>query len=240
MALRTNAAPHRPLPVGGGPDDVADDAFPGRPFLRVTDFLRPEYAADLLAELRDGLEYERVDYAGMTRLWRGARPVGDAYFGDFLRRPGWRPRPRAVEALRAFESDWFVSWLSRVTGTEVAFLRPPTAYRLGPGDRICLHDDMSNPDHTVSVAYHLTPDWRPGQGGETTVGEVASVTPVETPADSPIDLQRWELHPGARTLEPVYNSILVLRLGEQYAHGVEPVTGTEPRHSITTIYGRPW
>ncbi|KWX02262.1 hypothetical protein LI90_3305 [Carbonactinospora thermoautotrophica] len=36
---------------------------------------------------------------------------------------------------------------------------------------------------------------------------------------------------------PVFNSILVLRLGYEFAHGVEPVAGDRSRYSVTTIYG---
>ncbi|MFD9691780.1 hypothetical protein ACFWXO_39155 [Kitasatospora sp. NPDC059088] len=90
------------------------------------------------------------------------------------------------------------------------------------------------------MAYNLTVGWQPGQGGETTVGLVAGKEPVETPADSPIDLYQWHLHDGAAILPPQYNSILVLRLGTQFAHSVNPVLGEEPRYSVTTIYGTAW
>jgi hypothetical protein len=237
MAFGTETAPHRPWAVGSGPDEIEVDAFPGQPYLRVRDFFRPEAAEALLVELRDGLEYERVDYSGVTRLWRAARPVGDVYFGDWVRKPGWHSSEVAVEALRVFESAWFVDWLRRVTGCPAAYLRPPTPYRLDSGDRICLHDDMSDPEHTISVAYNLTKDWAVGEGGETVVGDVKAKVPLPTPADSPIDLEEWQLSGDPDVLLPLFNSIVLLRLDTRFAHGVQPITGTRSRYSITTIYG---
>jgi hypothetical protein len=49
--------------------------------MRLDDFLRPEVAAAVHDELESGLAYERVELAEITRLWRGERELGDAYFG---------------------------------------------------------------------------------------------------------------------------------------------------------------
>ncbi|MDP4500507.1 2OG-Fe(II) oxygenase [Nonomuraea turcica] len=229
--------PRGPRLVGEGVDRVQPGALRDRAFLRVTDFLVPEAAEALCHELETHLEYERVEYGELTRLWRGARPVGDPYFGPLLRKPAAATNDLAYEALTVFESPWFIEWLSAVTDTEVCFLRPPTAYRLEAGDRICLHDDMTNPVHAFSVAYNLTPGWRQGQGGETRVGRVVRKRPAPTPPDCPIDLHYWEVRPDAEILTPIFNSILLIKLSTEYAHSVEPVSGA-PRHSITTIYGR--
>ena len=119
------------------------------------------------------------------------------------------------------------------------FLRPPTAYRMDRGDRLCLHDDMSDPDHAISVAYNLSPGWRPELGGATMFGEVTAVTPLPTPADSPIDLRQWHIR-DTRRFVPEFNSMLVMRLDVKYAHGVEEVLGGKPRFAIVGIYGRAW
>lgn len=173
----------------------------------------------------------------MTRQWRAARPVGDGYFGAMVRRRGWTSTPAARDALAYFDSDEFVAWLSEVAGEELEFRRPVTAYRLDDGDRICLHDDMSDPDHAVSVAYNLSIGWLPEYGGETIFGDVVSVTPAETPWDCPIDLKRWEIT-NERRFIPKFNSLLIMRLGTQFAHGVEEVAGPVPRFSVIGIYGR--
>lgn len=96
---------------------------------------------------------------------------------------------------------------------------------------------MSDPDHAVSVAYNLSIGWLPEYGGETIFGDVVSVTPAETPWDCPIDLKRWEIT-NERRFIPKFNSLLIMRLGTQFAHGVEEVTGPVPRFSVIGIYGR--
>jgi hypothetical protein len=216
---------------------VAPAALRAAPCVRVGEFLPPEMAAELRRELEDGIEYERVELGDMTRQWRAARPVGEGYFGSMLRRPGWHSRPAALVALEYFDSPDFVDWLSLVAGEELQFLRPVTAYKLGEGDRICLHDDMSDPSHAVSVAYGLSSGWRPEYGGATIFGDVTSVARVETPWDCPFELNRWEIA-GTRRFVPGFNSLLIMRLGTQYAHGVEEVTGSLPRLSVIGIYGR--
>jgi hypothetical protein len=226
----------RPAVLGPSIDDVSVGFVEG--VARIENFFRQDVAQSLLQFLALGLEYERVEYGDLTRQWRAQRPVGEEYFGSLVSRSGHQPDPVALEALAVFESEWFLSWVSKLVDVDVCFLRPPTPYRLDPGDRVCLHDDMSDPSHAVSVALNLTPHWRTGDGGETRVGWVTGKRPVPTPADCPIDLHQWEVAPGSQLLPPVFNSILVLRLGYEFAHAVEPVRGSQSRYSVTTIYGR--
>lgn len=211
----------------------------GTPCLRISNFLLAETAQALFDELRDGIEYERVELGDITRQWRAARPLGDVYFGAMKRKAGWTTSAAAAAALEWLESPGFVSWLSAAAGEELVFLRPPTAYRMDRGDRLCLHDDMSDPDHAISVAYNLSPGWRPELGGATMFGEVTAVTPLPTPADSPIDLRQWHIR-DTRRFVPEFNSMLVMRLDVKYAHGVEEVLGGKPRFAIVGIYGRAW
>lgn len=229
---------NRPEVVAACVAAAARNALATRSWIRVADFFTPEAADALATELAQGLEYERVEYGDLTCLWRGRRPVGDSYFGPLLVRSGWQTTATAAAALRVFESSWFVRWLSAVAGIELRFLRPPTPYRLSQGDRICLHDDMSDPEHAVSVACNLTGGWAQGMGGETIVGRVSGTHRAPTPANCPIELQEWRIHPGGDVLPPQFNSLLVLRLSEEYAHGVKEVRGRGCRYSITTIYGR--
>lgn len=207
------------------------------PCLRFDDFFPAAIAEALARELAEGLLYERVELGALTAQWRASRPLGDVYFGPMQRRPGWST-PECVDgALRAFESPLFIGWLEHLAGEELEFLRPVTAYRLERGDRICLHDDMSDPAHAVSVAYNLSRDWTADDGGYTLFGEVTDVVSEETPPDSPFPLRRWEIT-GERVFVPAFNSLLVMRLGEQFAHGVQEVTGSRSRLSLVGIYGR--
>src|ERR1700680_4357646 len=61
-----------------------------RRFARFNNFLLPEVAEALYREVRDGLFYERVDLAGITRQWRAQRELGDAYFGALQLHEGWQ------------------------------------------------------------------------------------------------------------------------------------------------------
>lgn len=232
-----DSQPSRPNVVHQDVASVPSDASGRQPVVRVENFFRHDAAEALLRFLAQAVDYERVEYGDLTRLWRARRPLGEEYFGSLVTLGGQAPDPLATEALAVFESEWFLKWLAWLTGIEVCFLRPPTPYRLDPGDRICLHDDMSDPTHAVSVALNLTPDWRTGDGGETRVGRVTGKYAAPTPPDCPIDLYQWEVAPDSQVLAPVFNSILVLRLGHEFAHAVEPVHGQDSRYSVTTIYG---
>jgi len=207
------------------------------PCVRFDVFLPGDVAAELEAEVRRGLVYERVELGSLTSQWRARRPLGDGYFGPMLRRPGWSSPASVVAAVEMFESAAFTRWLSDLAGEEVRFLRPATAYRLDRGDRICLHDDMSDPEHAVSVAYNLSREWTASDGGQTVFGDVIGVTPVDTPADAPFPLQQWHVR-DERVFVPVFNSMLVMRLGARFAHGVSEVTSERSRLSLVAIYGR--
>ncbi|WP_285741602.1 2OG-Fe(II) oxygenase [Lentzea sp. NBRC 105346] len=217
--------------------EVEEGLLRREPCTRFEDFLPAVVADALELELADGLVYERVELGELTAQWRGRRPLGDVYFGPMQRRDGWSTATCVTDALAFFESAGFVEWLGRLAGEELEFLRPVTAYRLERGDRICLHDDMSDPDHAVSVAYNLSRDWTSVDGGCTIFGSVTGITPLPTPVDSPIPLQRWEIT-DEEVFVPSFNSLLVMKLGQEFAHGVDEVTGSRPRLSLVGIYGR--
>lgn len=216
---------------------VDEGALRREPCIRFEDFLPLEAAEAVEQEVACGLAYERVDLGEATAQWRAVRPLGDVYFGPMQRRAGWVTPAVVAEVLAFFASDEFVAWLGKAAGERLEFLRPVTAYRLERGDRICLHDDMSDPDHAVSVAYNLSRAWAPEAGGQTVFGRVTGIVPLPTPVDSPIPLQRWDIT-DTRRFVPAFNSLLVMRLGEEFAHGVEPVTGNGARLSLIGIYGR--
>jgi hypothetical protein len=217
--------------------DPATAALRQTPCIRVPDFLSSSVAEELHVELREGIEYERVELGELTSQWRAVRPVGDVYFGPMCRRPGWRTSTTVANAIESFESAPFVSWLSQIAGENLTFLRPMTAYRMVQGDRLCLHDDMSSPEHAVSVAYNLSPDWEPEWGGATIFGEVTGTTALPTPTDSPIDLREWHVTNEQRFV-PKFNSLLVMKLSTRFAHGVDQVLGNAPRLALVGIYGR--
>jgi 2OG-Fe(II) oxygenase superfamily len=212
-------------------------AFPQLPCVRIPSALTSAAAEAIHSELRSGIKYERVELADVTRQWRALRPTGDVYFGPMQRHPGWSTPPLASAALAGFDSRDFIEWLSILAGEQLTFRRPVTAYRMDRGDRLCLHDDMSDPDHAISVAYNCSTDWDPAWGGGTRFGEVTSVTPLPTPPDSPIELREWRIT-NEQVFSPQFNSLLVMRLDPKYAHGVTEVTGPGSRYAIVGIYAR--
>lgn len=229
-------APSSSLRPGVLPD-VDEGALRQHPCIRFEDLLPLTVAGAVEHEVAHGLEYERVELGEMTAQWRALRPLGDVYFGQMKRHAGWETPQCVKDVLGFFESAVFVDWLGRLAGEQLEFLRPVTAYRLGQGDRICLHDDMSDPTHAVSVAYNLSRDWTANDGGGTIFGRVTGIVPLPTPVDSPIPLQRWVIADEQRFV-PAFNSLLVMRLSEEFAHGVETVTGNRSRLSLVGIYGR--
>jgi Rps23 Pro-64 3,4-dihydroxylase Tpa1-like proline 4-hydroxylase len=60
---------------------------------------------------------------------------------------------------------------------------------------------------------------------------------LDTPPDAPFALQEWHVTNEQRFV-PQFNSLLVMRLDTRYAHGVQEVTGDQPRLALVGIYGR--
>jgi Rps23 Pro-64 3,4-dihydroxylase Tpa1-like proline 4-hydroxylase len=120
-------------------------------------------------------------------------------------------------------------------GLPLRVLRPPTPYRMDPGDYVRPHDDRAAPEFRLSLACCLTPEGLGSKGGETRVGPVESVTEYEHP-DFFFPLKKWTLRPISQVIPPVFNSVLILVLSNETAHEVSEVTGA-PRYSITTLYG---
>jgi hypothetical protein len=197
-------------------------------------FLESSFAHALADVLLERLKYERVEYSDVTRLWRGERELGDAYFGSLQ----WKGEPpsEAARCEELFGSPWFTELLGDMAGAPVRLARPPSPYLLLAGDRICLHDDMSDPDHCLSVTLGLCRDWTEADGGDTVVGEVASIEDLPTPDDVPFQLRRWTLTNGGIRLRPDFNVVTVLRLSPSLAHGVNPVLTDKPRLSLVALY----
>jgi hypothetical protein len=216
---------------------VTHAALRDAPCQQFMDFLPRPLAEALYRELALGMVYEKVELGALTRQRRAVRPLGDVYYGRMERSAGWTT-PSAVEAALAwFEKETFLDWLSDLAGERIAFRRPVTAYRMDRGDRLCLHDDVSDPDHAISIVYYLTPIWQPQWGGATVFGVVTEVNALPTPPDSPIDWREWRIRDPQR-FTPQFNSLLVMRLDERYAHGVDEILADCPRFALVGIYAR--
>lgn len=202
--------------------------------VRVEEFLAAEAAVALRDHLMHRLVYERdqIDDQKMTN--RAAR-VGDLPDSAPKTMDGTAGDPLAEAALGVFTSDWLVGELARWIGLPLRVLRPPTPYRMDPGDYVRPHDDRAAPEFRLSVAYCLTPDDLGSRGGETRIGLIESVTEYEHP-DFFFPLKKWTLRPGSQVMPTVFNSALLLVLSDETAHEVHEVAGA-PRYSITTLYG---
>jgi hypothetical protein len=108
---------------------------------------------------------------------------------------------------------------------------------MGRGDRICLHDDLSDPVHRVAIILNLSKNWRRSFGGNTIVGPVARIEDLPTPAEIPFQLKRWFLTPYRSVLTPRFNSLLVIAIEKGLAHGVSRVLVNRERLSLVSIFG---
>lgn len=210
-----------------------------RRFARFHNFLLPEVAEVIYRELRDGLLYERVDIAGMTLQWRAQRELGDAYFGSLQMREGWQTSEVVQECYDLFAHPWFENLLSRLMGCPIIFLRPATPYRMEQGDRICFHDDLSDPSHRLSVILGFTKHWRREYGGNTVIGEVTHIEDVPTPPDIPFPLRRWHVNRARSVITPTFNSLTIIPISPNLAHAVTPIRVQKTRFTVVSIYGTP-
>jgi len=223
----------RPDSVGAcrvGEGAVLTDGTVGA--VRIENFFTEAAAKALHAFLSTSVVFERDDIGETKRASRASR-AGELP-DDPIRTTSDASQEEAWDALATFGSDWFIENLSRWIGVPLRVLRPSTPYRLVAGDYIDPHDDYPAPEYRLSVACNLTPNGGGSEGGETYVGLVDTVE--EYDGDDFFPLKRWRLKPGERTLQPVFNSLLLLPLSAGHAHAVRRVT-TGPRHSITTLYG---
>ncbi|GAA1600371.1 hypothetical protein GCM10009764_25250 [Nocardia ninae] len=202
--------------------------------VRVEQFFNDQATALLTPFLHGDLVYER-DEIGDQKLVSRASRQGDLPDDPLVQRSSTLDADSALAVLNTFGSSWFIEQLGDWLNTPLRMLRPPTPYRMDVGDYVEPHDDHPSPEFRLSVTYNLTANWQPGDGGETVVGLVEAVTEFDHP-DFPFPLKTWTLGTGAQSLEPVFNSVLLLPLSDEQAHAVRPVRRAS-RYSITTLYG---
>jgi hypothetical protein len=200
--------------------------------VRIEDFFTEAAANALHAFVSTGVVFERDDIGETKRASRASR-TGELP-DDPIRTTSDGSHGEAEDALAIFGSDWFIENLSRWIGVPLRVLRPSTPYRLVAGDYIDPHDDYPAPEYRLSVACNLTPNSDSNEGGETYVGLVDAVE--EYDGDDFFPLKRWRLKSGESTLQPVFNSLLLLPLSSAHAHAVRRVASGS-RYSITTLYG---
>ena len=202
--------------------------------VRLEEFFSAGAARVLCDHLVNRIAYERDEIDDQKRTNRAMR-TGDLPGSALKLQGGAVSDPVAEAALGVLTSDWLVTQLGHWMGMRLGVLRPPTPYRLDPGDYIRPHDDRAAPEFRLSVSCCLTPEDLGSEGGETVVGLVESVSEYDHP-EFYFPLKRWSLRPGAKVLPPVFNSALLLVLSDENAHEVREVTRAS-RYSITTLYG---
>ncbi|MBL7913970.1 MAG: hypothetical protein JNL49_02895 [Bacteroidia bacterium] len=207
-----------------------------KPCLSLTDFFVTEFADALYNELKDSLTYQKVNLNGVTKLNRGERELGDTYFGKFLVKQ--EKEINAINTLlRLSESQEFLHFLSNIMQEEIIFLRPGTPYLMNEGDKICIHDDMSDPIHSCAVVFNFTKNWQKGYGGNTIVGTVLREVDIVTPPEVPFQLTKLFLKKEKKIITPRYNTCLILKLKKGFGHGVSQIKSNKNRLSFVTIYG---
>jgi hypothetical protein len=223
----------RPVGIGScRPTDAVqlDDA--GFTVVRIEEFFTEDSAYALSDYLASGLEYERDEIDDQKRTNRAVR-TGD--LPDSPLKVCKQPDPLAEAALNVFATPWFITQLETWLGIPLRILRPMTPYRLDPGDYIGPHDDRAAPEFRLSVSCSLTPAETGSKGGETVVGLVDAVEEYDHP-EFFFPLKKWALKPNPHVLKPIFNSVLLIVLADNYAHAVREVYGA-PRYSVTTLYG---
>jgi len=204
--------------------------------LLLNDFFITEFATSLHNELEKSIKYQLVNLNGVTKLSRGERELGDSYFGELLAKP--TKEIIATKALlRLLESTEFLGFLSRIVEEELIFLRPGTPYLMQEGDKICIHDDMSDQIHTCAIVFNFTTNWKKSYGGNTIVGDVLREIDLETPPEVPFQLTKLYLKKGIKILTPRFNSCLIIKLKKGLGHGVSQLKTNKNRLSFVTIYG---
>lgn len=211
-----------------------------RPAMGIRNFLREDIAEALYRELLDGVIYEHIDLGGLTRLWRGQRELGKTYTGDLITHVGWETPPIVKICYELFSSPGFINLVSYLAGTPLYFLRPATPYRFEYKDKLCLHDDLSDPRHSFEVVINLTKSWIRSWGGLSLIGKIKRRELVPTPDDVPFQLQKLILDRSRPyTLStPRFNTLVIIRLDDDQAHGVTEIKVQDhSRIVLACIYG---
>jgi hypothetical protein len=100
-----------------------------------------------------------------------------------------------------------------------------------------IHEDDHDPHYRVAVILHFCARWTPSDGGAFVIGPVSKREPVPVPEGFPIPILKRTLARGAARLAPEYNSLLVIRIGNNLGHGVTPVQVRRGRYGIVCIFG---
>lgn len=126
----------------------------------------------------------------------------------------------------------FLGWLSAIDEQPLRLVEQPAFFRMEHGNRIKVHDDVSfSPKSRLSVVIHLSRNWQRGDGGNTVIGPAKIIRPRSPGADV-----EWVFSGKRSILSPVFNSIVILRLGLGLAHCVTPIRGERTRLSIVARY----
>ncbi|TFF34579.1 hypothetical protein [Mucilaginibacter psychrotolerans] len=205
--------------------------------LVLNDFFDPGFAEAVESELRNNIIYEEVDFGGVTRLRRGERELGDAYFGELINQEG-KGSVHLGELMKLMQSQCFVDFLSGVFGEEIIFVRPGTPYLMGKGDKICLHDDLSDETHSCAVVFNFSKGWKRAYGGNTIVGNVKREEDIYTPPEVPFQLTKKVLYNNFKMHTPKFNSCLLIKIAQGLAHGVTQIKADNERFSFVAIYSR--
>lgn len=203
-----------------------------------TNFFKLDVAEACYRDLEENVVFLPHQYGDLTNMQIAARPLGETYNGKIQRRKDTGDSIILDKLFALFEDEIFISFISKIVGEELYYVRPPTPYRFQRGNYMCLHDDMSDPHHACEVVINFTKDWDKSYGGFSIGGYVARRVPYKTPDELPFMLQRIILDKSKTYYcsKPVFNKLSVLKLSDEYCHGTSMVRIDKSRIVIAAIY----
>ena len=167
--------------------------------------------------------------------------MGKTYIKGFNRKENnlnTKYNPSAVYEI--FEHEEFEALISKIVGEKVFSIRPVSPYKFKKNNYLCLHDDMSHPQHAYEVVINLTKNWKKEYGGFAIGGFMKNRKIAATPDDFPFYLQELTLNKEQENYcaMPVFNQLTVLKLSKDLCHGTTTViTDEEERIVIAAIFG---
>lgn len=209
--------------------------------INLPNFLNRNYAESCYNDLKDNIIFEPHIYGELTKIYTAKKEIGKTYKKGFQRDNKYSYKKyNPDDVCEMFECKNFWQIISKIVGEEVFSLRPPSPYKFKNNSYLCLHDDISHPQHAYEVVINFTKNWKREYGGLAIGGFVKKREITKTPEDFPFYLQELTLDKNQEhycTL-PVFNQLTILKLSKELCHGTTTVvTDQEERIVLASIFG---
>ncbi len=209
--------------------------------ISLPNFLNLEYAESCYKDLTENILYEDHIYGDLTHIKTAKKNIGEVYKKGFKRKDVTSSHINKSNLIYdLFESDYFIEFVSEIVEEPLYSLRPVSPYKFQDGDYLCLHDDMSHPNHAYEVVLNLTKDWKKEFGGYSIGGYIKNRSIAPTPEFYPFFLEELILDESKEnySILPEFNKLTILKLSDKLCHGTTKVTTTDNiRIVLACIYG---